>query len=142
MEQYVEDTFMKKIEQHNSQQLQHTSGNRVRTARRPKTEDEFNAQFHNPKRLYTWEISISSLIRISICPPLSRNDNDNISQPPPPGVELLQVEADENDESYFHILADGHSVKYITIETGLYAVEDMSFGPSLVSLLPPLPPSD
>ncbi|KAF4157781.1 hypothetical protein CNMCM6936_008901 [Aspergillus lentulus] len=57
-------------------------------------------------------------------------------------IELLQAEADENDQSFFRLLVDGRAIKYITIESGIYSVEDMCFGPSLVSLLPELPPGD
>lgn len=59
-----------------------------------------------------------------------------------PRVELLQAEVAEDDESYFRILVDGRSVKYITIEHGLYSEEDMCFGPSLAVILPDLPPGD
>lgn len=56
-------------------------------------------------------------------------------------VELLQAEVDtENDEpSFFRLLVDGRTIKYITIEPGIYSQEDMCFGPSLISLLPDLP---
>ncbi|KAJ5124884.1 uncharacterized protein N7515_008709 [Penicillium bovifimosum] len=50
-------------------------------------------------------------------------------------IELLQAEADENDQSYFRLLVNGR-IKYVTIDPGLYNVEDMCFGPSLISLLP------
>lgn len=56
-------------------------------------------------------------------------------------VELLQAEADENDQSFFRLLVD-RTVKYITIEPGLYSADDMCFGPSLISLLPPIPTGD
>jgi predicted Ser/Thr protein kinase len=57
-------------------------------------------------------------------------------------VELLQAEVDENDQSFFRLLVDGRAIKYVTVEPGLYTVEDMCFGPSLVSLLPEFPPGD
>jgi hypothetical protein len=57
-------------------------------------------------------------------------------------VMLLQAEVDEHDESFFRLLVDGRFVKYVTIESGLYTPEDMCFGPSLISLLPDLPPGD
>ena len=47
-------------------------------------------------------------------------------------IELLQAEVDENDESFFRLLVDGRSIKYITVEPGIYSAEDMCFGPSLV----------
>ncbi|GES57890.1 alpha-galactosidase agla [Aspergillus terreus] len=59
-----------------------------------------------------------------------------------PKIELLQAEVDENDESFFRLLVDGQTIKYITIESGIYSTEDMCFGPSLVSILPELPPGD
>ena len=57
-------------------------------------------------------------------------------------VELLQAEADDSDQSFFRLLVDGRSIKYITIDPGIYSIEDMCFGPSLVSILPNLPPGD
>jgi predicted Ser/Thr protein kinase len=57
-------------------------------------------------------------------------------------IELLQAEVDENDQSFFRLLVDGQAIKYITIEPGIYSTEDMCFGPSLVSLLPDLPPGN
>ncbi|KAJ5554840.1 hypothetical protein N7535_007283 [Penicillium sp. DV-2018c] len=57
-------------------------------------------------------------------------------------IELLQAEVDENGQSFFRLLVNGRHIKYVTIDTGLYSVEDMCFGPSLVSLLPPLPAGD
>ncbi|PCG94793.1 Hypothetical protein PENO1_076600 [Penicillium occitanis (nom. inval.)] len=59
-----------------------------------------------------------------------------------PKIELLQAEVDENDQSFFRLLVDGQDIKYVTIEPGLCATEDMYFGPSLVSLLPELPSGD
>lgn len=59
-----------------------------------------------------------------------------------PKIELLQAEVDENDNSYFRVLVDGQSIKYIRVEPGIYSSEDMCFGPSLVSLLPEFPPGD
>ncbi|PLB48397.1 hypothetical protein P170DRAFT_477012 [Aspergillus steynii IBT 23096] len=55
---------------------------------------------------------------------------------------LLQAEVDENDQSFFRLLVDGRSIKYITVEPGIYSFEDMCFEPSLVSVLPELPPGD
>lgn len=57
-------------------------------------------------------------------------------------IELLQAEVDECDQSFFRLLVDGRSIKYITVEPGIYSVPDMCFGPSLVSLLPDLPTGD
>ena len=57
-------------------------------------------------------------------------------------IELLQAEVDENDQSFFRLMVDGISIKYIIVEPGIYSVEDMCFGPSLVSLLPKFPSGD
>lgn len=57
-------------------------------------------------------------------------------------VQVLQASVDPDDVSDFRILVDGRFVKYITIDAGLYSLDDMCFGPSLVSLLPPLPSGD
>lgn len=59
-----------------------------------------------------------------------------------PNIQLLQASVDAEDESYFRILIDDKFIKYITIEPGLYDTDDLCFGPSFVSLLPPLPPGD
>ncbi|RAK99353.1 alpha-galactosidase A precursor [Aspergillus ibericus CBS 121593] len=56
-----------------------------------------------------------------------------------PRIDLLQAEVDENDQSFFRLLVDGRSIKYITIEPGIYSAEDMCFGPSLISMMPELP---
>jgi hypothetical protein len=57
-------------------------------------------------------------------------------------VVLLQAEVDENDQSFFRLLIDGRIIKFVTVEPGLYTAEDICFGPSLISLLPDLPPGD
>jgi len=59
-----------------------------------------------------------------------------------PKIRLLQASVDPEDESEFRILIDDKFVKYITIDAGLYDSDDMCFEPSLVSLMPPLPPGD
>ena len=59
-----------------------------------------------------------------------------------PSVEVLHVEADPDDQSEFRILVDGKFTKYLTIDRGVYDVNDMCFAPSLISMLPPLPPGD
>lgn len=55
-------------------------------------------------------------------------------------VQLLQVSADPDNESHFRILVGSKFIKYLTINTGLYSLDNMCFAPSLISLLPPLPP--
>ena len=57
-------------------------------------------------------------------------------------IEVLQAEVDENDQSFFRLLVNGRSIKYITVEPGIYDTVDMCFGPSLISKLPDLPPGD
>ncbi|KAL4891355.1 alpha-galactosidase A precursor [Aspergillus ambiguus] len=59
-----------------------------------------------------------------------------------PRIDLLQAEADENDQSFLRILVDGRTIKYITVEPSIYSTEDMCFGPSLASILPDLPSGD
>ncbi|KAL1855041.1 hypothetical protein Plec18170_004455 [Paecilomyces lecythidis] len=59
-----------------------------------------------------------------------------------PKIELLQAEVDEDDQSFFRLLVDGKSIKYLTIDPGLYTTEDMCFDPSLTSLLPDFPHGD
>ncbi|EAW10802.1 uncharacterized protein ACLA_052750 [Aspergillus clavatus NRRL 1] len=59
-----------------------------------------------------------------------------------PKVEVLQAEVDENDQSFFRLRVDGRSIKYLTVQPGLYSAEDMCFGPSLLSILPEIPPGD
>ena len=61
---------------------------------------------------------------------------------PAPNIQLLQACVDPEDESYFRLLVDKKSFKYITIDVGLYDPDDMCFGPALISLLPPLPQGD
>ncbi|RMY56172.1 hypothetical protein D0865_03788 [Hortaea werneckii] len=59
-----------------------------------------------------------------------------------PKIELLQAEVDEETESYFRLLIDEKTVKYITIAAGVYNTDDMCFGPQLVQILPQFPPGD
>lgn len=59
-----------------------------------------------------------------------------------PKIELLQAEVDEDDQGFFRLLVDDLSIKYITVEPGIYSAEEMCFGPSLVSLLPTFPTGD
>ncbi|KIL58302.1 hypothetical protein M378DRAFT_170724 [Amanita muscaria Koide BX008] len=57
-------------------------------------------------------------------------------------IKVLQASVDPLDESQFRILVDGKFVKYLTIDAKLYSADDMCFEPSLISILPPLPPGD
>ncbi|KAM3513260.1 hypothetical protein MY11210_003126 [Beauveria gryllotalpidicola] len=57
-------------------------------------------------------------------------------------LALLQASVDLQDESEFRMLVDNQHVKYITIDGGLYSVDDMCFEPILTKILPPFPPGD
>jgi hypothetical protein len=59
-----------------------------------------------------------------------------------PKVEVLQVEVNEYDQSFFRLWVDGRAIKYLTIEPGLYSIEDIYFSPSLLSILLDFPPGD
>ena len=64
-----------------------------------------------------------------------------------PKIELLQAEVDdatnaEAASSYFRILVENQTIKYLTISPGLYSEDDLCFGPALASLLPDLPADD
>jgi predicted Ser/Thr protein kinase len=56
--------------------------------------------------------------------------------------QLLQACVDEDDDSYLRFLVDGKSIKYITIAPGVFATNDMCFGPSITRLLPTFPNGD
>lgn len=57
-------------------------------------------------------------------------------------IKLLNYEVDPSGEGEFRILVDGKFVKYLSIDAGLYNVDDLSFAPIFVSMIPPLPPGD
>jgi Lipopolysaccharide kinase (Kdo/WaaP) family len=59
-----------------------------------------------------------------------------------PPIRVLRAYVDPEDISEFRILVDGRHVKYLTIAHGIYTVEDMCFKPSLIAMLPSLPPGD
>ncbi|EEP78297.1 predicted protein [Uncinocarpus reesii 1704] len=65
-----------------------------------------------------------------------------MKQSSPTKVELLQAELDDDSESFVRLLVDGKLIKYVIIAPGLFSVEDMAFGPSLITLLPPFPQRD
>ncbi|CBX92668.1 hypothetical protein LEMA_P053740.1 [Plenodomus lingam JN3] len=50
------------------------------------------------------------------------------------------VTVDPDGDSEFRILVDNISVKYITIDAGIFGLDEICFSPLLISLLPPLPP--
>ena len=49
-------------------------------------------------------------------------------------IDLLQAEADGNDQSLLRLFVDDRTIKYITIEPGIYSTEYMCLGLSLVSI--------
>jgi hypothetical protein len=55
-----------------------------------------------------------------------------------PDFQLRQASVDPDDQSEFRILVDRKFVKYLIIDPGLYDVDDMCFGPSSISIIPPL----
>jgi hypothetical protein len=59
-----------------------------------------------------------------------------------PAIQMLHVEVDDNDESYFRFLCHDKQVKYVTIEGGIFSADDMCFAPALLPMLPPFPPGD
>jgi hypothetical protein len=59
-----------------------------------------------------------------------------------PHFQLLQASADSERESEIRILVDGRFIKYLTVDPGLYDVDDLCFRPLSASVLPSLPPSD
>jgi len=55
-------------------------------------------------------------------------------------LKILHLSVDDTGlESYFHILVDGRHFKYISIASGVYDVEDLTFPQALLPKLPPLP---
>ncbi|KAL7927971.1 hypothetical protein ACQKWADRAFT_278364 [Trichoderma austrokoningii] len=60
------------------------------------------------------------------------------------GIQLHQASdnPEGESESNFCLLVNNKFVKYILIDGGLYDPDDMCFKPSLISLLPALPPGD
>ena len=66
----------------------------------------------------------------------------NLMPHPVPEIRLLQASADLDDTSEFRVLVDGKFIKYLSIDPGVYDVDDMCFEPTLISLLSPLPPGD
>ncbi|KAL3487976.1 alpha-galactosidase A precursor [Aspergillus germanicus] len=47
-------------------------------------------------------------------------------------IEVLDSEVDVADQSYFRLLVDGQSIKYITVEPMIYRPEVWPFGPPIV----------
>ncbi|KIL88879.1 alpha-galactosidase a precursor [Fusarium avenaceum] len=59
-----------------------------------------------------------------------------------PELQLLQASIDADGESEFRILVDKRFIKYLTIDAGLFEIDEMAFGPTLFSLLPEFPDKD
>ncbi|KAK0111010.1 hypothetical protein ONS95_001390 [Cadophora gregata] len=59
-------------------------------------------------------------------------------------IEILNQEVDPDDKtpSYYRILWKQQHIKYITIDPGIYEVDDLCFPPDLVGKLPPFPEGD
>ncbi|VUC25242.1 unnamed protein product [Clonostachys rosea] len=55
---------------------------------------------------------------------------------------LLDASIDPDGSGDLRILVNGESIKYITVNSGLYPSEDLCFGPALPDLLPSLPTGD
>ena len=53
-----------------------------------------------------------------------------------PDIELLQAEVAEDDQSFLRLLVNGVSIKYITVEPGIYTADNLCLGPTLASVLP------
>lgn len=79
--------------------------------------------------------SISGTAFESICQPLRQLTIM-------PNIQLLQASVDSEDTSELRILVDHKHIKYLAVDPGLYATDDLCFAPSLIAILPPLPPGD
>ncbi len=62
----------------------------------------------------------------------------------PTQVEILNQEIDPQDKtpSYYRILVNRKHIKHVTIDPGIYNVDDLCFPPIPVEKLPPLPKGD
>ncbi|KAK5116505.1 hypothetical protein LTR62_008054 [Meristemomyces frigidus] len=59
-----------------------------------------------------------------------------------PDSRILQACIDDEDETYFRVLLNGNTIRYLTIAAGVYTVPEMCFSPTSMSLLPTLPSGD
>lgn len=59
-------------------------------------------------------------------------------------IEVLNQEVDPEDKtpSYYRILVNRKHIKYVTIDPGIYEVDDLCFPPILVEKLPKFPEGD
>ncbi|KFY26668.1 hypothetical protein V493_03939 [Pseudogymnoascus sp. VKM F-4281 (FW-2241)] len=63
---------------------------------------------------------------------------------PPTKVEILNqdIDPDGNTPSYYRMLVDKKHFKYVTIDPGIYEVDDLCFPPILLAILPSFPDSN
>ncbi|PVI01100.1 hypothetical protein DM02DRAFT_591635 [Periconia macrospinosa] len=152
MEKHVSNVSAQKLEEFNKRVTEEKARGSHALLRRPKTSDAFDRKSENPLRFM-------AIVRIPWLNKSSRELDwgkgrnnlqtfdqlmfDGVSRRvahyTTPNIQLLQASADPDDASEFRILVDDKSIKYITIDAGVYEVDDMCFGPSLVSILPSLP---
>lgn len=61
-----------------------------------------------------------------------------------PIIEILNQDIDPEGDtpSYYRVLVDRKHFKYITIDAGIYEVDDLRFPPALLEKLPSFPPRD
>ena len=58
-------------------------------------------------------------------------------------LEILHLSVDDTGlESYYRVLVDGKYFKFVSIDSGVYDVEDLTFPKALLSKLPQLPPGE
>ncbi|KIX01219.1 uncharacterized protein Z518_08944 [Rhinocladiella mackenziei CBS 650.93] len=57
-------------------------------------------------------------------------------------IQILNLEVDSENVSYYRILVDGKSFKYITIDAGVYNPKDMTWDSMIIPQLPLMPEGD
>lgn len=57
-------------------------------------------------------------------------------------IEILNLEADPDGVSDYRMLVDGKSFKYVTIDCGMFSIDDMCFPPVFIPQLPTFPEGD
>lgn len=68
-------------------------------------------------------------------PSINPNDGPTIQD-----LKILHMSVDDGgDESFYRVLVDGKHFKYISIDSGVYDIGDMTFVPALLPQLPQLP---
>lgn len=56
---------------------------------------------------------------------------------------IIHLSVDDTGlESYYRVLVDGQYFKYLSVDSGIYNIEDMTWPQVLIPLLPPLPPGE